>query len=451
MANRRRGPLSNRKHLARQERERIQTRNITIATIVVVAVVAVLVIYGISYAALIEPKRPVASVNGEEITMREFRARASYERLLLVSQWNNMADLMVSFGATDENTASFFVSQMNQIEFQLDPTTLGRAVLNELIADRLVRAEAAARGIVVSQEEVDTALEAFFSYYGGRPAPTATASPSPAPTSTLSPLQMTLTAPTATPTLTITETQSITETTVITPTQEATPEIVPTAVVTVTATPLPTATPFSLEAFQQGYNDYLDQIKRLGVKESDLRYLIESQLYRERVREAMTADLTPFQDQVWARHILVATEEEALDVIARLEAGEDFAALAAELSQDTASAANGGDLGWFGFGQMVPEFEKIAFNLQIGEISDPVQSQFGFHIIQALGHEERALTAQEFEDFKNTTFDDWLSSQRLQSDVQIFDIWADRVPTDPSVPPGGAQALLQQLLPQTQP
>ena len=147
MANRRGGPISNRKHLARQERERIQTRNITIATIAVVATVAVLVIYGLVYTSLIEPNRPVASVDGEEISMREFRARASYERLLLVSQWNSMADLMVSYGVTDPNTASFFVNQMNQIEFQLDPTTIGRTVLNELIADRMIRAEAEARGV----------------------------------------------------------------------------------------------------------------------------------------------------------------------------------------------------------------------------------------------------------------------------------------------------------------
>ena len=262
---------------------------------------------------------------------------------------------------------------------------------------------------------------------------------------------MKLKAPPQTQTLTITETQSLTETAAITPSQVVATAVSATPVITITATALPTATPFTLEAYQQSFNDYLDQIGRLGVDEADLRYLIEGQLYREKVRDALTADLSPLQDQVWARHILVATEEEALSVIARLEAGEDFAALAAELPQDTASAENGGDLGWFGIGQMVPEFEKTAFNLSIGEIGDPVESQFGFHIIQVLGHEKRALNAQEFEDFKNATFDDWLSSQRLKADVQICDIWADRVPTDPAVPAGGAQPLHEQLGSQTQP
>lgn len=463
MANRRRGPISNRRHLARQERERIQTNRIMIASIAIVAVVLVLVIYGVVVSLVIQPKQPVAVVNGEEILTREFRARVYYERLLLVDQWNRLADLMVNFGVSDPNTASFFVSQMNQIEFQLDPSTIGRAVLNGLVEDRLIRAEAAARGIVVTEEELDTAVEEYFQYYGGGYAPTPTVVPTPLPTSTLTPLQMTLTAPLPTPTLTLTETQSLTETAEITTTQTVTPteEITPTVTltatatvtaeitatpsVTITATPVPTATPFSLEGFQELYGDYVEAIDAYGITEEDLRYIIESELYREKLRDALTADLVPFQDQVWARHILVATEEEALEVIARVEAGENFAALAAELSTDTASAANGGDLGWFGVGQMVREFEQVAFNLNIGDVSEPVQSQFGFHVIQVLGHEERSLTAQEFEEFKDSNFGEWLSQKRLTSEVELIEIWAERVPTEPAVPAGGAQALLQQL------
>ena len=161
--------------------------------------------------------------------------------------------------------------------------------------------------------------------------------------------------------------------------------------------------------------------------------------------EVLTADVSNTQDQVWARHILVATEEEAEDVIARLEAGEDFAALAAELSTDTGSAANGGDLGWFGLGQMVQDFEKMAFNLDIGDISQPTQSQFGWHVIQVLGHEPRTLTPSEFQSLKEAEFDEWLSRQRLSLDVQLYDIWAERVPTSPNVRSGGVQALLQEL------
>lgn len=83
-----------------------------------------------------------------------------------------------------------------------------------------------------------------------------------------------------------------------------------------------------------------------------------------------------------ARHILVADQETADKVKAELEAGGDFAALAEEYSTDPGSAANGGNLDWFGAGAMVPEFEEAAYALEVDEISEPVQSQHGFHIIQ---------------------------------------------------------------------
>lgn len=83
-----------------------------------------------------------------------------------------------------------------------------------------------------------------------------------------------------------------------------------------------------------------------------------------------------------ASHILVNDEETANEVIEKLNNGEDFTALAEEYSNDTASAAEGGDLGQFGPGQMVPEFEDAAYSLEVDEISEPVQSQHGFHVIK---------------------------------------------------------------------
>ncbi|WP_320197483.1 peptidylprolyl isomerase [Agrobacterium sp. rho-13.3] len=90
----------------------------------------------------------------------------------------------------------------------------------------------------------------------------------------------------------------------------------------------------------------------------------------------------PQEEEVKAAHILVATEEEAKDVIKQLDAGKDFAALAKEKSTDS-NKDDGGDLGWFGKGRMVPEFEEAAFKLKKGEYTkEPVKSQFGFHVIK---------------------------------------------------------------------
>lgn len=81
-----------------------------------------------------------------------------------------------------------------------------------------------------------------------------------------------------------------------------------------------------------------------------------------------------------ASHILVETEEEAAALVERLNAGESFADLAQEASSDS-SAANGGELGWFTSGMMVPEFEAAVIALEVGEISAPVQTQFGWHVV----------------------------------------------------------------------
>ncbi len=86
--------------------------------------------------------------------------------------------------------------------------------------------------------------------------------------------------------------------------------------------------------------------------------------------------------EISARHILVEDEATALEVKAKLDAGEDFAELAKQVSKDPGSASNGGDLGYFSKGVMVEEFDNVAFSQAIGVISDPVQSSLGYHIIK---------------------------------------------------------------------
>ena len=82
-----------------------------------------------------------------------------------------------------------------------------------------------------------------------------------------------------------------------------------------------------------------------------------------------------------ARHILVATEQECNDLKDKIEQGTDFAEMAKEHSQ-CPSGKQGGDLGGFSQGQMVPEFDKVVFNDEIGKVHGPVQTQFGFHLIE---------------------------------------------------------------------
>jgi peptidyl-prolyl cis-trans isomerase C len=101
----------------------------------------------------------------------------------------------------------------------------------------------------------------------------------------------------------------------------------------------------------------------------------EHKVYDEAVKQVAN------EEEVRARHILVPTEDEAKAIEAQLKGGADFAALAKEKSKDP-GAAEGGDLGYFTKDQMVPEFAAVAFKLDKGQISDPVKTQFGWHIIK---------------------------------------------------------------------
>jgi foldase protein PrsA len=108
-------------------------------------------------------------------------------------------------------------------------------------------------------------------------------------------------------------------------------------------------------------------------------------------------------EQVQASHILVQTPEEAEAILKQLESGADFAQLAKEKSQDPGSKEQGGDLGFFPRGQMAPEFEEAAFNLEVGKTSGIVQTQFGFHIIKVTDKKEAQLPTfdEKKEEIKN--------------------------------------------------
>jgi peptidyl-prolyl cis-trans isomerase C len=116
-----------------------------------------------------------------------------------------------------------------------------------------------------------------------------------------------------------------------------------------------------------------------------------------KVYDDATKQMKP-EEEVHARHILVETEDEAKAVEAELKKGADFAELAKSKSKDPGAAAEGGDLGFFSKDQMVPEFADAAFKLEKGQISDPVKSPFGWHIIRV--EEKRTRPVPDYEQVK---------------------------------------------------
>jgi len=134
-------------------------------------------------------------------------------------------------------------------------------------------------------------------------------------------------------------------------------------------------------------------------------------------------------NQIRASHILVKTEEEANSIYNEIKKGSDFAKLAQSRSIDTGSAKNGGDLGYFSRGQMVPDFEQAAFKLKVGEISKPVKTQYGYHIIKVT--EKKEGKPIEFEKIKELViqkltaekqkevFDSYIEGLKKKYDVEI--------------------------------
>lgn len=125
--------------------------------------------------------------------------------------------------------------------------------------------------------------------------------------------------------------------------------------------------------------------------------------------------------QVKASHILVETEDKAKEIKEKLAKGEDFAKLAKEKSTDPGSKENGGDLGFFGSGQMVKEFEDAAFALKVGEISAPVKTQYGYHIIKVT--ETKDAKEANYEENKDK-ITDTLKEQKMQTE---YGAWMQEV------------------------
>ena len=120
------------------------------------------------------------------------------------------------------------------------------------------------------------------------------------------------------------------------------------------------------------------------------------------------------EEEVHARHILVSDEAEAKKITARIKGGEDFAKIATETSKDPGSKGEGGDLGWFAKERMVAPFAEAAFKMTPGQISDPIKTQFGWHVIKV--EEKRTKPVPSFDEMKEQ-IDQYLARKAQQDTV----------------------------------
>jgi len=394
-----------RRQVARSRREQEQLRLLYMGLGGVAVLVLLVLGFGLYQTYVLEPNQPVAVVNGTDITARAYQNRVRYERFMLDQQFLQIQQQQAQLAQSEnEELVQFLNQQYQQMASQLmqQRTVVDRQTVDMMIDDQIVAAEAAERGITVSDEEVTEYINQFVAGQAGGLTEQSAAA---------------------------TETARA-EVAAFTPTPTAI--VTGTAVITPTPTPLPTPTlnviPSDTLATERA--NWLNTLaEAAGISESTYRTIIYSQVLRDRLREALAEETPTSAEQAHARHILVETEEEAQTVLEQLEAGEAFAALAEELSIDTGSGANGGDLGFVPQGLFVDAVDQAVFSLPVGEISEPIQSQFGWHIIEVLEREVRELTPQDYQREQQLALSKWLDQARLEADIQ--DLWtADKAPED---------------------
>ncbi len=351
----------------------------------------------------------IATVGSQTVPLSDFQTAIRFQRYQLIQQYNYYLNIFQA----DTSDPYGVRSTLNSLSSMLTtPEQLGTRILNRMVEDMVITSESSRRAIGVSTAEVDQAYQAMFGYFpAGTPTAAATLAPFHVPT--LDATQQALV------TLTPTAAQSAS-----TPAVTATPSPIP-----------PTPTVYNVANFANLSSNFLSNLRSIGVSEAYVRGLLKADLLREKLIEEISKDTPTSQEQVWARHILVVDKVSADTIYSRLQKGEDFAQLARDNSTDTSTKNKGGDLGWFTRGTMVTEFENAAFALKVGEISQPVQTTYGWHIIQCLGHAVLPLDSAQLTSAKTKVFDDWVNKQMADLKITPIDNWTQYIPTDPTFTP----------------
>lgn len=402
-------------YVSRAEREERLQKWVIRGVIAVAALLALIVAATFAIEQLIVPNQAVAVVSGVDITVREFRQQYQLERNRLLLQLNQIQSSGIDMQQlAQQEPYQTWISEVNV------PDQLGLRVINDMIDDRLLAREAASRDIAVDEAAVRAAVETFFGFDPTQVAligvePTATPEPTITSTPFVSPTPSNTPAPTATPDAAIeaeeeTEPSVTPQPTVVEPTQTADE---------------------ARDSFEQNEQDYRAYFDRAGVAAET----VDSFFERNALEAALADALVPDDGGLLyadLRHILVEDEETALLALQALENGESFAALARAISTDPGSRSRGGELGEGYVGNYVREFRQAIETAEIGALVGPIESEFGFHILQARSKEERSgddIEAQR-ERAKRQALEELRASLREDNrdDFEIYDRWLDNIP-----------------------
>ncbi|MCJ7568693.1 MAG: SurA N-terminal domain-containing protein [Anaerolineales bacterium] len=402
-----RAPLrTTKKHLARAERERIQSRWLMGITIAIVVVAIGVLGYGWFESTYVQPKKTIAIVNDVTITKGEFSGRVRILQRELIGQLNSYVQ-MEQFFASDPQTIESIRELQNQIQTQLAyPEITGQVVINSMIREILVRQEAERMDVHVLPEDVAREIQVSFGFYpNGTPTPIPTLTPD----ATLMAQIPTVSAPTEGPS----PTSSLPQ------------------------TPNPTVTPYVLEAYEEDYAQFLDSLSDFEISESDFMAYVEGQLLEEKLREQFQPEIDTVTEQVLIQHIFTLDEETAQVALEQLESGEVWDDVLKEYSEDPSSQESSGDLGWNTLNDLVAFLGQMgitAFAAPVMEVIGPIESQQGWHLLRVIDRQDREISQDAQQEAVDSAFEAWIYELNVDAEITVIEDWQDHLP--PSGPLG---------------
>ncbi len=416
-----RSQRQSRKEILLARKQARQTRQIRLAMGVVIGLLVLVFVVAVVNELVLAPNRAVATVAGEEITFRDWERRVIYERanriLILETQ-------LEAFGGDVGIIQQFGGSIINEL---LDAEGLGQDVLNQMMEELAAQQAAEARGITVSEADVDASIGESFSFYDGEsPTATPTATQTAVPTPSLTPF----------PTAVITD---------IVPTSVP----IPTRTLGPTLTPAPAPTPVSAESFQKQYSDFMAQLNDLGVSEETFRQVVRARLYTERLMEDLAAESDLAEEGLHVSFYLLSfdTEEEANEVAALIQDNDfvtiwnTYRSLSLDSNSDSTVAAT--EILWRTEEELTnafgPEIASIAMTLPPNVPGTPIAQAVDaqttrYHLLQVSGREVRPFTESAIENAKFRLLTNFID-QALIGDSSQTEFWRSRVPTTPILDP----------------
>jgi len=432
-----------RRRISRREREARRHRQLRWGMIIAGALVLLVLGVGAANEYVLKPRHVVAAVDGTEIRRRDYWKVRVVDLFQQASQFSQFAQF--SQGDQVQQYQQAAANARAQVDDVWGSTDVDATTLNRMVEDQLYVQNLDELDLSVTDQDIDDYIARQFEpanapIFTPTPTPTYVPARAAAATQTAQAAESATAAATASaraaapvptsatlpgpPGLGATATAAAGTDSGGTPaagvgTPEGSPVAgSPTVSPTQEGTPNPEEARATAAAGFEEYRDVVFDEARISRGEYE-RWVVRPAVARQKIQDALNSQVPQTAEQVHAAHILVDTQDLANQTYQELQApGASFEQAARDRSTDESTAGNGGDLGWFARGAMVDQFEAVAFAQPPGTISEPFETEFGWHIVKVYEYaQDRALTDEQIRSLQQDRVADWLAQQREEADV----------------------------------